>query len=84
MSLSFRTRNVCYGLRTVVNQIEAQGCLIKISSELGKGTEIIFSVQTRKKEMHASMETFKDLAQKLIKLNVSLEEINKTQEIRMF
>lgn len=37
-------RNMSSGLKTVANLVEAQGCLLRVSSELDKGTDVIFSV----------------------------------------
>ena len=43
-SMYFRMKNVQFGLKTVVNSIEAQSCLLRISSKLDIGTEILFSI----------------------------------------
>ena len=43
-SLYLRMRNVQFGLKTVVNSIEAQSCLLRISSAINVGTEILFSI----------------------------------------
>ena len=58
-SLYLRMRNVQFGLKTVLNSIEAQYCQLKISSKVEVGTEILFSMQTRKKEINLTMDSLK-------------------------
>ena len=74
-------RNVQFGLKTVLNSIEAQYCQLKISSKVEVGTEIIFSMQTRKKEINLTMDSLKLQMDELTTQNVSVAELDKLVNI---
>lgn len=70
------------GLKVTSSLVEAQCCLLSINSEVEKGTDALFTIQTRSEETNIPQDILKDQYNRLIESNFTIKTEEKTSSWR--